>query len=515
MAELAIPIPFEREDQQPEEDVDSRSLKKRITDTHTEELIIGLCGPIGTDIHYIAEEVGLIINEKYNYDVEIIKLSDFIKNLKSITEGSNNYENITKLIDAGNQLRSDKGNSVLAELAINEIAVKREIKRATGGFKSNRVCYIIDSIKNNEELELFRLIYSNLFYFIGVFSNIDIREKNLEGKGIQKSDIYKLFDRDSGEELDFGQKVSDTFVQADFFLRIEKSIAATINYKIARFLSLIFNSDVVTPTSDETAMYQAFAAAGNSACLSRQVGASITNSKGEIISVGWNDVPKYTGGVYTTVNEDLLGSDDNRCINLRGGVCFNDLEKDLIRNLLVDQLLSAGLIRQEDKLKVESFVKKSRIKELIEFSRAVHAEMHAIIIGSQKSGNDVIGGKLYCTTYPCHNCARHIVAAGIKDVYYIEPYRKSLALKLHDDSISEKENDEGKKVRILMFDGISPRRYLDLFKMIPNSRKENGIKKKIDKQSVFPKNTVSLQAIPILEKEIIKELRIKHLIDIK
>ncbi|MCD6012626.1 MAG: cytidine/deoxycytidylate deaminase family protein [Flavipsychrobacter sp.] len=515
MSEVALAFPLPNpEENKSKDSVDERTLKKRIKDTYTEELIIGLCGPVGTDIHYVATEIGAIIKEKYSYEVEIIRLSDFIQNHTNVQKTNNHYQNISNLINAGNHLRSEKGNSVLAELAINEIAIKRELKRKGGDFKSNRICYVIDSIKNNEELELFRLIYSNLFYFIGVFSSVEVREKNLENKGLTKPEVYQLIDRDSGEELDFGQKVSDTFVQSDFFLRIEQSTSATINYKIARYLSLIFNSDIVTPTSDETAMYQAFAAAGNSACLSRQVGASITNSKGEIISIGWNDVPKYNGGVYTTIKEDILGSEDFRCINLHGGVCFNDIEKDLIRNLLVDKLMSQGLIKKEDMGKVEDIIKKSRIKELIEFSRAVHAEMHAIIIGSQKSGHDVIGGKLYCTTYPCHNCARHIIAAGIKDVYYIEPYRKSLAIKLHDDAISEKENDDGKKVRVLMFDGVSPRRYLDLFKMMPNSRKENGKKKKTNMQQISPKNTVSLQAIPILEKEIIKELKKKHLIEV-
>jgi hypothetical protein len=66
-----------------------------------------------------------------------------------------------------------------------------------------------------------------------------------------------------------------------------------------------------------------------------------------------------------------------------------------------------------------------------------------------------------------------------------------------------------------MFDGISPRRYLDFFKMAPNSRKESGIKKKWDKKKIYPKKTLSLQAIPILEKEIIKDLQSKNLITIE
>ena len=92
-------------------------------------------------------------------------------------------------------------------------------------------------------------------------------------------------------------------------------------------------------------------------------------------------------------------------------------------------------------------------KSLIEFSRSVHAEMHAIINAGKLNGEKIRGGTLFCTTYPCHNCARHIIAAGIEKVYYIEPYIKSKAPELHDDSITEIENEHN-KVQILLFDGF-------------------------------------------------------------
>jgi len=131
--------------------------------------------------------------------------------------------------------------------------------------------------------------------------------------------------------------------------------------------------------------------------------------------------------------------------------------------------------------------------------------MLAIIQGGQKAGDKIKNGKLYTTTYPCHNCARHIVAAGIREVYYIEPYRKSLAIKLHNDSLTEDEEIKD-KVRILMFDGVAPRRYLEFFKMSPNSRKTNGIMNKPNKKTIFPRATISLQAIPILEKRVVDNL---------
>lgn len=498
---------------------DLRAVSERISETHTQELIVALCGPIGSDIHFIAEKLGQLVDSTFAYTPQIIKLSDFIKKFsksREINEVSSKFDYYNNLIEAGNDLRKRHGNTILAELAINEIAYNREVLKETEkeeNYVGHRVCYIIDSIKNTEEYELLRLIYRDIFYFIGVFSSLETREKNLIDKGLRKDQVYRLIDKDSGEDIHFGQKVSDTFIQADLFLRIEQTTSGYIENKLLRFLNIVFKTEVITPTFQETAMYLAASASGNSACLSRQVGASITDKIGEILSVGWNDVPKSGGGVYRTSNNDLLGNTDFRCINLSGGICHNDEEKRIIREALVNELIVSKLVDESKREELVEKIKKSRIKELIEFSRAVHAEMLAIIQASQKAGDRVIGGKLFCTTYPCHNCARHIVAAGIKEVYYIEPYRKSLATKLHSDSITEDENQKD-KVQILMYDGISPNRYLEFFKMIPNSRKQNGKKYSEPKKTSLPKNTISLQAIPILEKNVTESLRDRHILDI-
>lgn len=495
-----------------------RPLKEKIINTHSEELVIGLCGPIGTNMNFLTERLVEILTEKFAYKCIVIKLSDLIKKHGDITlnQGASEFERYQALIDGGNKLRNTYSSAVLAELAINEITVNREEEKSSSKseeFKSQRVCFIIDSIKNKEEFELFKLIYREIFYFIGVFSPMEIRVKNLKNKLMKEEEIYKLIDRDSGEEYEHGQMVTDTFVRSDFFLRIDDSSSSHIDVKILRFLNLLFEASIITPTIHENAMYLATSAAGNSACLSRQVGACITDSKGEVLSVGWNDVPKVDGGVYQSALEQ--NTSDKRCMNIGVGECFNDKEKKIITKELTDVLIDKGIIKEDDRLKTIEVIKKSRIKELIEFSRAVHAEMLAIIFASQKSGSMIIGGKLFCTTYPCHNCARHIIASGIKEVYYIEPYRKSLALKLHDDAITENENSNDNKVKILMYDGISPSRYLDFFKMDKNKRKKDGVKIKTHYKKIFPKNTLSLQAIPYLEQQVTKDLANKKLIIIE
>ena len=73
------------------------------------------------------------------------------------------------------------------------------------------------------------------------------------------------------------------------------------------------------------------------------------------------------------------------------------------------------------------------------------------------------GGQLFSTTFPCHNCAKHIVAAGIKRVVFIEPYQKSKASEFHSDSISVGFSSSQNTVHFEPFVGIGPRRFFDLF----------------------------------------------------
>jgi len=486
-----------------------------IRGTHTDEIIIGLCGPIGTDVSFVADRIKKVLRNDYNYECVVLGLSTFIKqqypdiDFEDLRKKPADYYNT--LIDKGNELRANHSNSVLAKLAINEITIKRQTdKKVDGDFKSTRRCYIIDSIKHSEELELFRLVYREIFYFIGVFATLDNRKKTLIDKRIKASEAFQLIDRDYNEGLAFGQKVSKIFVDADFFLRLNKSTHSTVDSKVKRFLHLLFNSDIITPSIHESAMYLAASAAGNSACLSRQVGAAITDENGEVISIGWNDVPKFGGGVYKYDEKDPTRENDHRCMNLSGGICFNDKEKANIVNVLVSELIELKIVDEKDKSQLSKTITNSKIGELIEFSRSVHAEMLAIIHGSQKAGQKMRNGKLYCTTYPCHNCARHIVAAGIKEIYFIEPYPKSLATKLHSDSITEDELKEN-YVKILVYEGVSPKRYLEFFKMNEDSRKKDGIRI-FSTQDQKPKKTLTLQAIPILEKAVTKDLIASHLI---
>lgn len=478
----------------------------------TDELVIGLCGPIGSPLHKVATEFARFLEQVYGYECTRIRLSGIIEELRGPVSGPPRFERIQKLIENGNELRREFGASVLADMVIGKIALEREhAKKSTGSarYESRRRCYIIDSIKNNHELEVLRLVYRDMFYFVGVFAPLHVRQAELEAEGMSLPEVYRLIDRDSGEEIEHGQTVRNTFPKADFFIRAGTE-ASDMSERIQRLLDLILRTKVITPTIAETAMYQAASAAGNSACLSRQVGAAITDKDGEVLAIGWNDVPKFGGGLYNASSARASSGSDKRCFNWKG-LCHNDIEKDLLTERVVKVLAEAGFLDQASIVRAISALKASPIRALIEFSRSIHAEMHALLSAGHSAGSRLRGAALYCTTYPCHGCARHIVAAGIHAVYYIEPYRKSQAVKLHEDAITEHEESSG-KLRILPFDGVSPARFLEFFQMGDTPRKQSGRVIQRNARDAVPISHTTLESIPALEGLVMQSLVSRNLL---
>lgn len=319
--------------------------KDILSSTHTEELVIALCGPIGSPLHEVAQKLEEMLAQPFGYtNCSVIRLSKFINEFvgrASRVVAGGGARRRHDLISLGNEMRVEFGHGVLAELAVHHIRVDRQLRgrdEASGQFLPRRECHIIDSIKNQEELELLRTVYREALYVVGVFAPVEHRTKSMESQGLSGPEIAELMDRDSGEELAGGQTVAETFPQCDFFLRMDSNTETQLRSRVERFLHLILGTKVITPTRAETAMYAAASAAGNSACLSRQVGAAVTDDEGEVLAVGWNDVPKAFGDLYITdLNADPNSDHDQRCWN-HGGKCYNDEEKRLLAEHIIGAL---------------------------------------------------------------------------------------------------------------------------------------------------------------------------------
>jgi hypothetical protein len=85
------------------------------------------------------------------------------------------------------------------------------------------------------------------------------------------------------------------------------------------------------------------------------------------------------------------------------------------------------------------------------------------ITDAARLGKSLKNSILYCTTFPCHMCAKHIISSGIRKVVFLEPYPKSHARDLHGDAMTFSPDEKDKKVLFEPFIGISPRRYRDIF----------------------------------------------------
>jgi cytidine deaminase len=258
-------------------------------------------------------------------------------------------------------------------------------------------------------------------------------------------------------------------------------------------------------------MYHAKSAALRSSDLARQVGAAIASEQCDLIAVGCNDVPKAGGGLYWTGD-----TPDGRDFQL-GCDASNEQREQIIAELL-NRFKQEGLLADSrksvnelvdslltgDKKKV---LKGTQISGLIEFGRSVHAEMAALMDGTRR-GVSVKGATLYTTTFPCHLCAKHIIAAGIGRVVYIEPYPKSKARDLYSDSIVfARTGPTTNKVSFEPFVGIAPRQYMELFEMPGADSRKDDSGKVVDwsKANARPRLKRYMATYLLLEQKLISE----------
>jgi len=450
------------------------------TDKKDFELVFGLVAAVGTDLKFVEDALCDRLKDFNYYDPVRIHLSDFLKNFKIPKNGQpvklvDKPEDmrITSRMDAGNILRERTGHGdALALLATQKIQQSRQ-------GSPGRRAYVINSVKHPDEVNCLRRIYGPGFFLIAVYSPEPQRETRLateiaRSKDTAEVDQFRsaareLMKRDEFEPGKFGQQVRETFHLADVFISLDadsnraKDLAKS---SMKRFMELLFGNPFQTPTPDEYLMFHAHAAALRSGSLARQVGAVVGTERAEVISTGCNDVPRAEGGLYLANDHD-----DQR--DMRQTRDSSDEQKEKMVKEVLDIFSDTKLIRKQkkrlDTSEIIASLKGTRLMNVIEFGRDAHAEMEAILSAGRR-GVSIRGYNLYSTTFPCHNCAKLVIAAGIRRVVYIEPYPKSLAIELHSDSIFLGKNPPKKKnsatpVKFEPFVGVGPRKYMDFFSL--------------------------------------------------
>ncbi|WP_454619043.1 anti-phage dCTP deaminase [Bradyrhizobium cenepequi] len=455
------------------------------------ELVIGIAGPIGVDLDQIAVSLKTALTS-VSYTSELIKLTAEMERfpigadlLPEVNKwiGGDTFNTYMRKMSQANALRKQNSDpAVLARIAVDAIQIRRE--QHTGDSHQVRTAhgYIVRQLKRPEEVALLRKVYGRQFVLVSAYAPEQLRKEKLCDRlrrelstAVAQSHIThraeQLIERDASEDGDaLGQQLRDTFHLADVF--IDGINKQEMDNKITRFIDAFFGRNDISPSKDEYGMYAAKSASLRSADLSRQVGAALFTSEGELVTQGCNEVPKAHGGTYWDLEKpdhrDITKGQDPNEFHKRE-ILREVIEKLRARGFLSSALTNIGsdteivssLIAKGKGEEPAGALRNARINDMTEYGRVVHAEMLAIC-DAARVGKSVKGTTLYCTTFPCHNCTKHILASGIRRVVYMEPYPKSRAKDLHPDEI-EIETESSAKVGFVPFMGISPHRYRDIF----------------------------------------------------
>jgi len=470
------------------------------------ELVVGLVGALGADVRGVAAAIRAELTDTFAYRSEIISISSLMQDLPWQRDLSPSTEDarIKVNMDAGRDLNGSWYGAwhrydALARLSLLRVAHLRETYNRKAGEVElqrplDRFAFILRSFKRPEEIDLLRAVYGERFVVFGVYAPRLRRRKalydliNPEYPSNCEDDwhnnpelrIDALMTRDEREDGEAGQNVRDTFHRSDFFV---EDLPEVRDVQIRRALRTLFGDPFMTPTRDEAGMAHAATAARRSAEPGLQVGAAITTPRGDLLAVGCNDVPRAFGGQYGPEDEhdgrefawgpiiDGVRHDTN---NVEQAAIADDVLAglrarltpyvDLVRGGLVGgDKEAAAALDAISALKERATVLESRLGNITEFGRAVHAEMAAITTAA-RLGIPLRDSILYTTTFPCHNCARHVIATGISRLIYVAPYAKSKAYKLHDDALTVAPDGEVEnRVVFVPFIGVAPRRYSHLF----------------------------------------------------
>lgn len=320
-----------------------------------------------------------------------------------------------------------------------------------------RTQIVINSLKNPLEIMFFKQRYS-AFYSIAVNKDKIILKGDLDqkfGMTTIESGVEKLLKEEyngaKNEEF-FKQNIEECLQQSDvhisflspedtkkendkiyLFNRIENKWSITSNIspyfswqdQLLKYISLINHPGLVTPSPEERCMQLAYTAKHNSGCISRHVGAAITDEEYSVKAIGWNNTPSGQVPCVLRNVDGLIGSNiDINAFTTYESLGENNKFKDAVKNNFKKEIKD-----NQKNLKGRNvcFCFKS-LKNSIEegknqvHTRSLHAEESAFLQITKYGGTGIKNGILFSTASPCELCSKKAYQLGIKVIYYIDPY---------------------------------------------------------------------------------------------
>lgn len=393
------------------------------------EAFFGLIAPLGVDLEAVVLALSRALGN-VGYAANEIKLTGIFEKYPHWynTKYDNQVDKYNKYIAAGDKLREEsQRDDILALYSIARLNdySDRDLRKPV----PQDVIHIFRQIKRVEEINVYKEIFGRNILLISCYASREQRvqylvkqmlktERGVLGT-ILESRALEIIAKDEDEREDeHGQRMVECYPHAEYVLDCTTHQALTNSAE--RLVDIYFGAPFISPNKDEYSSYIANAASYRSLDLSRQVGAAIFGPDCDVIALGCNEVPRLGGGTYWPGGEDhrdyAIGYDSNQKVR-------DDMTRDaLVRlqrkhwlnerlsNLSPDELVSKAF---DSSPEGEPPLRDAMLRDVIEFGRMVHAEMNALA-DAARFRRSTISATLYCTTMPCHMCAKLILAAGIK-----------------------------------------------------------------------------------------------------
>lgn len=399
--------------------------------------------------------------------------------------------------------------------------------------KNRRFC--IDSIRNSLEARYLKERY-NAFYYIALHhvNPDEVIERAIAGsshaanleamtnavKKLAKSEV-KSKEHTSGNfsKPNVEQCVAEAEIHILNNSKESNEDNSPIFYSTAeqwmKYAALILHPGLITPSSEERCMEVAYTAKFNSGCVSRQVGAVITNKDHAIRSIGWNDVPYgqipcALRQIPDIVNVASWAEDDERkwmYSEFESGVSNKtNIYKDgdtFAQKVIKDYGVNTQNGQISSKLKCFPHVfcfRGLHNKYLGDnnqvFGRSLHAEENAMMQITRNGGEGLESGIIYVTASPCELCSRKLYQIGVRKIVYIDPY-PGIA---REQTIASGFN----KPELKVYQGAFGATYYKLFTPLMAPKDEVALRCKQTKGDLLTKEDVIRRLEAVLNKYNIK-----------
>lgn len=425
-----------------------------------------------------------------------------VKTTKIFQEWGNNIRQYGSIVTQKNKTAP----SQLAHTINRIIKLIRNLSESDG----NKLAFIvIDSLRNPFEVHYFRERYS-AFYLMSITTDEANRKNNLHQEGYDIDEINQL---DGIEYPSKRKDISHSYYSQDVEKCVElsdihiahnnqrKDLNDDLKRQLVHFISLILHPGLTQPTHEERLMQIANVAKLNSGCISRQVGAVITDKNFSVKAIGWNTVAKGQTPCALRTLTDLHNRNDLSA--------FSKFEKEDIE------------FRQKVELYYEQYNKKKSCLNGIPLTycfkdiytvikgeknqvhtRSLHAEENAFLQLAKYGSEGIDGGYLFTTASPCELCAKKAYQLGISKIFYIDIYPGI--------SFSHIIQAGERKIDLIQFKGAIGRAYESLYNPIFPLKDEieylTGVSIKKEKNSSeVPKQETEHKVTAINKEEAKKE----------